>query len=146
MKKIIVMQFLEAGRQTCLEALTKSGIKSDEFQIFSNIDGVEEAIESGERQLLLAGSFHGIQYLLPAFIQLLRDKNPNLICISYCYEELIGPFDDTIMIQLDYKNCGLLSIIRHFQNGTLNRGGAKYEGRPFSHAHYRGWIEPIIRH
>jgi len=137
MKKIIVMQFTDSGRQACLEVFEALRISLEDYQIFPDIHDVEEAVETNERQLLVASSFHGIQYQLPAFIQLLRDKNPQLVCVGYCYEKLTGPFDETILATMDYQNRGLKGAIEHFQDVTLNRTSVRYEGRRFSPVHHQ---------
>lgn len=138
------MQFLADGRQTCVEVLTKLGIMPDKYQIFNDIHGVEEAIGTDKRQLFLAGSFQGIQYQFPAFIQLLRDRNTKLVCVGYCYEILTGPFEETILRQLDYENRALSEVILNFQRGTLKRSSIRHEGRSFSYSHHKAFVEPVL--
>lgn len=134
---IVIFQTISFARRYCDDTLTKMGlIKGKDFRILSDVHDVEAAIADNQRQLFISGSFNGIQDSLAAFIQKLRDKNPQLVCLSYSTERLEGPFDGAITKRMEVGDKNLPLAILAFQTGVAQRSEAKYEGKPFSYERY----------
>lgn len=134
---IVIFQTISFARSYCDKTLTERGlVNGKDFLILSHVTDVEAVIADNQRQLYISGSFNGIQDSLAAFIQKLRDKNPQLVCLSYSTERLDGPFDGAITKRMHSGDKNLPLAILAFQTGVLRRSEAMYEGKPFSYEQY----------
>ena len=140
-----MMQTSSHARKSCHEVLTALQlVNGKDYQIFQDIHGVEEAITTNERHLFITGSFFGTHEGVAAFVDRMRKKNPQLVCLSFSIDRLAGPFDGEI------KKSGLKSLhnlthaILGFLNGIINRSEAQYEGKPFSYESYERNIGTVV--
>lgn len=144
--KIIILQTDHHARKTCKEVLTALKlVDGKDYRIFSDIHGVEEAIATDERQLFITGSFYGCHEGVAGFVHRLRQKNPQLVCLSFSIDRLEGPFDGAIEKTYPKTHQNLAHALLGFEKGMINRSEAQYEGKPFSYERYERGIGAVVK-
>jgi hypothetical protein len=144
--KIIILQTDHHARQSCKEVLAALElVDGKDYKIFRDIHGVEDAIATDERQLFITGSFYGCQEGVAGFVHRLRQKNSQLVCLSFSIDRLEGPFDGAIEKTGRKTPQNFAHALVGFQKGMINRSEAKYEGKPFSYERYERGIGAVVK-
>lgn len=120
MKNILVLQTSDGGHRMCRDALLQMSLKeSDDFLMFESLHGIEDYLEPGKRQLFISGSLCGDVWNVGDFVHTLRERNPELVCVSYALNSLRGEFERHI------PKSGNLSVLKEciddFLTGRLVR-------------------------
>ncbi len=143
--KIIILQTDYHARQSCEEVLAVMQlVGGKDYKIFRDIHGVEDVIVTDERQLFITGSFYGCQEGVAGFVHRLRQKNSQLVCLSFSTVRLEGPFDGTIEKAGRKTPKNFAHALVEFQKGMINRSEAQYEGKPFSYERYERGIGTVL--
>ncbi len=145
---IIILQTSGGGAHMALSAMRLLGKeKLTDYKLFMDIPGVEAEIFSGSaRQLFITGSFFGMPETegdFPAFIQKLRDKNPQLVCLSFALKKLEGPFDGAV-VKDDDSVVALGTAVSAFEHGAITRTEAKHAGTSFSYDEYERSVGQFV--
>lgn len=117
---IIVLQTSFPAFMMCREELEMMGLKEDHDFLLLDNKPEEQLFVPGLRQLFITGSFYGSDDGVGEMVQTARDKNPELVTVSFATHEIDGPFDRQVRkrfgMQQQFRN-----TIGDFQNGTLIR-------------------------
>ena len=125
--KIIVIQTSHHGFEMCREELEKLGLKrGEDFFIASDDFGSFNIWEPGQRQLFVTGSFRGSKVGVADMVQLARQSNPQLVCVSFALEPLEGPFDYHIPKERE----DFAKAVKEFLDGALNRTEVEWTPEP----------------
>jgi hypothetical protein len=117
---IIVLQTAYSAFMMCRGLLQNMGLKEGHDFMLLDEEPEEHLFTAGTRQLFITGSFCGCDEGVAEMVQAARDRNPELVTVSFASHEIDGPFDQQVRKRIGMSG-QFRKIIEDFQNGTLVR-------------------------
>lgn len=123
---IIVLQTSHSAFIMCRMELKMMGLKEDQDFVLLDEEPEEHLFTAGTRQLFITGSFSGSDEGVGEMVQAARDRNPELVTVSFAIHEIDGPFDLQVRKRIGMQD-QFKKIVEDFQNGTLVRTETNWE-------------------
>ena len=119
--RIIVMQTVEGALEECKWMLIKLGMRENiDFCLLSSQPSLESFVPD-TRQIFVTGSFGGLDEGVAEMVEVAKNRNKELVAVSFSSHKIKGPFD--YHIPKTNQRCWdhFQGVVRNFLDGTLNR-------------------------